>query len=81
MMPRSVRLWLCLVALVASAPSLSGAAGSSGARRDVSTEIGIVEALVAMGVDPATAVYQRGPRNYAGPDCPGVGWNCVDTQK
>ena len=31
----------------------------------------------AVGVDPATAVRQVGLLNYAGPSCPGVGWNCT----
>jgi hypothetical protein len=36
--------------------------------------------LVGIGVNPddaARAVCQEGPRNYAGPSCPGTGWNCV----
>src|SRR5213592_2654559 len=31
----------------------------------------------AVGVDPATAVRQVGLLNYAGPNCPGIGWNCT----
>lgn len=33
--------------------------------------------LIARGIDPSTAVFQIGARNYAGPDCPGSGWNCT----
>ena len=33
--------------------------------------------LIARGIDPSTAVFQIGVRNYAGPDCPGSGWNCT----
>jgi hypothetical protein len=29
------------------------------------------------GVDPTTVVRQVGLLNYAGPNCPGVGWNCT----
>jgi hypothetical protein len=30
-----------------------------------------------VGSDPATAVKQVGLLNYAGPNCPGIGWNCT----
>ena len=33
--------------------------------------------LRSLGLDPAQAVIQRGARNYAGPNCPGVAWNCT----
>jgi hypothetical protein len=36
--------------------------------------------LVGIGVNPddaAKAICQEGLRNYAGPSCPGTGWNCV----
>jgi hypothetical protein len=36
--------------------------------------------LVGIGVNPndaAKAICQEGLRNYAGPACPGKGWNCV----
>lgn len=33
--------------------------------------------LRSLGVDPTTAVHQTGVRNYAGPSCPGAGWNCA----
>jgi hypothetical protein len=36
--------------------------------------------LVGIGVNPddaANAICQEGLRNYAGPSCPGTGWNCV----
>ncbi|MFL5950712.1 MAG: hypothetical protein ACJ74M_03830 [Gaiellaceae bacterium] len=33
--------------------------------------------LRAKGIDPATVVKQVGSNNYAGPDCPGPGWNCT----
>jgi hypothetical protein len=28
-------------------------------------------------IDLSRAVFQRGARNYAGPDCPGAAWNCT----
>src|SRR4051812_31896533 len=31
----------------------------------------------AVGADPATVVKQVGLLNYAGPNCPGIGWNCT----
>jgi hypothetical protein len=33
--------------------------------------------LRALGVNRASLVTQRGARNYAGPNCPGKGWNCT----
>jgi hypothetical protein len=33
--------------------------------------------LRSVGIDPRTVVIQTGKRNYAGPKCPGVRWNCT----
>jgi hypothetical protein len=33
--------------------------------------------LQSLGVDLSTVVWQESLRNYAGPSCPGSGWNCV----
>jgi hypothetical protein len=33
--------------------------------------------LVSIGVDPGTAIWQVGLRNYVGPACPGAGWQCI----
>jgi hypothetical protein len=44
---------------------------------DLSSRAAIEQYLVSIGVDPADAVWQTGLKNYAGPSCPGLGWNCV----
>jgi hypothetical protein len=44
---------------------------------DFTTPAGIEQYLFSIGVDPAEAVFQVGPLNYAGPDCPGLAWNCT----
>ena len=37
----------------------------------------IVRHLRSLGIDPRAVVFQRGKRNYAGPNCPGRDWNCT----
>jgi hypothetical protein len=32
---------------------------------------------VSKGINPATVTWQTGLNNYAGPSCPGIGWNCT----
>ena len=44
---------------------------------DLSTDAAVHNYLRSVGIDPATAVIQRGLNNYAGPRCPGVGWTCT----
>jgi hypothetical protein len=44
---------------------------------DFSTLGGIKSYLRAAGVDPRSVVIQRGPKNYAGPNCPGPSWICT----
>ena len=46
---------------------------------DLSTIEAVNKFLLSRGVDPATAVFQEGLLNYAGPNCPGAEWNCVDS--
>src|SRR5438105_3305448 len=46
-------------------------------RLDLSSRAKINTYLRSIGVNPARAVFQRGPRNYAGPNCPGARWNCT----
>jgi hypothetical protein len=66
-------------ALALATALLVGTASAAGADPlpDLSTRAAIEQYLVSIGVDPATAVWQTGLKNYAGPGCPGVGWNCV----
>jgi hypothetical protein len=58
-----------LLSGVAIGPSASGADAS------------VNDWLESVGADPAKAVEQVGLFNYAGPNCPGAGWNCTDTSK
>ena len=46
-------------------------------RLDLSSMAKIRHYLRSIGVDPRDVVIQRGHRNYAGPHCPGKGWNCT----
>ncbi|MGH9052137.1 MAG: hypothetical protein ACRDWX_03855 [Acidimicrobiia bacterium] len=59
--------------------ALTGPAGASPLPDpvDLSTRAGIGRYLWSIGIDPATATIQTGLRNYAGPHCPGAGWNCA----
>ena len=45
----------------------------------LTTVAGATRYLRAIGVNPRGVVIQRGPRNYAGPSCPGAGWTCTST--
>src|SRR5439155_19706609 len=47
------------------------------AAADLSSLPAIEAYLVSIGVDPDSVVVQQGPLNYAGPSCPGDGWNCT----
>jgi hypothetical protein len=57
---------LAVAGVLAITALLISGAGAGGA---VSTASG--------GIDPATVVRQVGLLNYAGPNCPGIGWNCT----
>ncbi len=48
---------------------------------DLSTSAAIKRYLRSIGVTPRGVVIQRGPRNYAGPRCPGKGWNCTRSSR
>jgi hypothetical protein len=65
-------------ALTLATALLVGTASAAAADTpDLSSRAAIEQYLVSIGVDPATAVWQTGLKNYAGPSCPGKGWNCV----
>jgi hypothetical protein len=72
---------LSTVALVATIAGASGgvaqAAESAKAGLDLSTPEAAKAYLVSQGFDPSKFIVQVGPRNYAGPVCPGPGWNCT----
>lgn len=60
--------------------SSAGAADQSLAAQ-LSTRAGATLYLVQHGLDPAGFVIQRGAHNYAGPKCPGAGWNCTTSTR
>jgi hypothetical protein len=68
-----------IVATLFSATMASTASGEPDL--DLSSDAAIVDYLGSIGIDPADVVWQRGLRNYAGPTCPGPGWNCVQANK
>lgn len=55
----------------------AGANAGAGPALDVSSVAAAKQYLRSTGNDPTGFVVQRGPRNYAGPNCPGPGWNCT----
>jgi hypothetical protein len=44
---------------------------------DLSSLTKIKSYLRSIGVNPKSVVIQRAKKNYAGPNCPGKGWNCT----
>jgi hypothetical protein len=77
---RTLLLLLGLTALVFA--SLVGAARPASATQvDLSTNEGVAAYLSAKGMSAKGFVVQRGQLNYAGPKCPGRGWNCTKKTK
>ena len=64
-----------LALLAAAAVVVPGSGAGTGA--SLSTDQAVYTYLASIGADPTDVVIQRGVRNYAGPDCPGLGWNCT----
>src|SRR5690348_10178763 len=60
--------------------SSAGAAEQSLAAK-LSTRTGANLYLVQHGLNPTGFVVQRGTHNYAGPKCPGKGWNCTTSKR
>jgi hypothetical protein len=64
-----------VVALMgAGSPATASGVGSG---TDLSTRTGIEQYLRSVGIDPAQAVWQVGLLYSAGPNCPGLAWNCT----
>ena len=61
--------------ILMTAAAASGAVATNGP--DLSNDAAIKAYLQSIGVDPAQVTWQRGLNNYAGPSCPGAGWNCT----
>jgi hypothetical protein len=70
-----------VVASLLSVVTAASSPASSDEGVDLSSDAAIVRYLQSIGVDLADVVWQRGLRNYAGPSCPGPGWNCVPANR
>jgi hypothetical protein len=68
------------LAVVAGAGPASATTASTQAL-DLSTPAAVDAYLTSIGVDPSTVVKQIGLFNYAGPNCPGPGWNCTTSNR
>ena len=83
---KSMRLLGIMGALCAVAV-LTGSVGAGAARTptrhaiNLSTNAAVKQYLRSLGISPRGVVIQRGTRNYAGPECPGKGWNCTRSQR
>ena len=78
--------FVALLALLAAALTLGGSAGAGTSGQlpkkiDLTNPAAVDAYLSSLGVDPSTVVRQVGLNNYAGPNCPGVGWNCTTSTK
>ncbi len=67
--------------IMAGVPGRAEAAWKDQVHPDLSSLPKIEAYLNAIGVDPGSVVVQQGQLNYAGPDCPGAGWNCTTANK
>ena len=68
---------LTAFAAVAAALLVLTGAGAAANGPDLSSPQSIDAYLASIGVNPASVVHQAGDKNYAGPNCPGKGWNCT----
>lgn len=81
---KPARLIGAIAAVIALAiPIASAGAASTGSAPavDLSSYQAVVSYLTSLGIDPTGVVIQRGAQNYAGPNCPGAGWNCTTATK
>jgi hypothetical protein len=70
------------LAIVAGVAAISaGAASGWTASAEGASRQAVQAHLAAQGIDPATVVWQDGPLNYAGPNCPGPQWNCTTSRR
>jgi hypothetical protein len=67
--------------LAEKAKTLSGLSRRSHQTSKVLTLRQINKHLRSIGVNPKKVVVQRGNKNYAGPNCPGKGWNCTTAKQ
>lgn len=77
-----MRSRLAYIAVLALTIALLVPATAIAAEKQISVDVASARVvaenqLISRGIDPSTAVFQIGAQNYAGPDCPGSGWNCT----
>jgi hypothetical protein len=81
------KAFLSAAVVLVAAIGLSSAAGAasqqvtSAAPARLTTHAAAAAYLRSLGLDPASVVVQRGEKNYAGPQCPGAGWNCTSAKQ
>jgi hypothetical protein len=68
------------IALVSASGAATGTVPAV-AKIDVSSKAKVHQYLRSIHVNPKGVVIQRGQRNYAGPHCPGKGWNCTTARR
>jgi hypothetical protein len=76
------RLLAVAVAMVAASVAGAGAAAPPAQSADVAAAVPValspaLQTLITTGAIPADVRSEPGVWNYAGPNCPGPGWNCV----
>jgi hypothetical protein len=72
---------LLFLLVMAGAPAGANAASKDQAHSDLSSLPKIEAYLASIGIDLGSMVVQQGQLNYAGPNCPGAGWNCTTANK
>jgi len=77
---RSALLAAAAIGVAVILAASAGATNQSLAAQ-LSTRVGANLYLVQHGLSPRGFVIQRGARNYAGPSCPGAGWNCTTAKR
>jgi hypothetical protein len=70
-----------LLLVMAGAPAGADAASKDDAHSDLSSLPKIEAYLNSIGIDFGSVVVQQGQLNYAGPNCPGSGWNCTTANR
>jgi hypothetical protein len=72
---------LCAVAVLTASVGAGAARTPAKQAINLSTNAAVKQYLRSLGISPRGVVIQRGARNYAGPNCPGKGWNCTRSQR
>jgi hypothetical protein len=70
-----------LIAALSLATAGAGTGSSSSGQLNLRDTAAVDAYLRSKGIDPATVVRQTSLQNYAGPNCPGIGWNCTTSPR